>query len=211
MKQFQVKLGADNNWQIDVERLIKVRKAVGDGPVVYGDWNCGASQLDASRVARSVAHLDVMLEQPCKTLEECANVKNASGLPMKIDENVYDIASLLKAYNLGCIDAVALKLSKFGGLSAMRVARDLCQHLGIKMCVEDTWGSDINTATAIHLATATATQSILNVCDLSSYVSPRLDTEGPVRKDGMINISDTPGHGITPDAEVLGEPILTLE
>ena len=211
MKQFQAKLGADNNWQTDVERLRKVREAVGIGPLVYGDWNCGASQLDATRVARSVAHLDVMLEQPCKTLEECANVKKATGLPMKIDEGAYDNASLLKAYQLGCMDAVALKLSKFGGLSAMRSARDLCQHLGVKMCIEDTWGSDISTATAIHLATATDTQSIMNVCDLSAYVSPRLDTSGPVRKNGMIQIKDTPGHGITPDLSVLGEPILNLE
>jgi hypothetical protein len=28
----------------------------------------------------------------------------------------------------------------------MRRARDLCLHLGAKMCIEDTWGSDITTA-----------------------------------------------------------------
>jgi L-alanine-DL-glutamate epimerase-like enolase superfamily enzyme len=61
-----------------------------------------------------------MLEQPCKTFEECANVKRATGLPMKIDENAHDIASLLRAYELGCMDAVVLKLSKFGRLNAMR-------------------------------------------------------------------------------------------
>jgi len=51
----------------------------------------------------------------------------------------------------------------------------------------------------------------MNVCDLSGYVSPRLDPSGPVRKDGMICIEDLAGHGITPDIEVLGEPVLTLE
>ena len=71
-----------------------------------------------------VAHLDVMLEQPCKTLEDCAAVRQATGLPMKIDEGAHDLESLLKAHDLGVLDAVALKLSKFGGLSAMRRARD---------------------------------------------------------------------------------------
>lgn len=206
IKQFQCKLGSDNNWQTDAERLIRVRKAVGDGPLVYGDWNCGATQLDATRVARAVAHLDIMLEQPCKTLEECAEVKTTTGLPMKIDENAFDTASLLNAHKLGCMDAVALKLSKFGGLSAMRKARDLCIHLGAKMCIEDTWGSDITTATALHLATATPEKYILNVCDLSGYVSPRLDANGPVRKNGSISIGDVPGHGIEPDKSLLGEP-----
>ena len=211
IEQFQVKLGADNNWHNDVERLTQVRNAVGQGPLVYGDWNCGASQLDATRVARAVAHLDVMLEQPCATLEQCANVRRASGLPMKIDENAYDLSSLLQASTLGCMDAVALKLSKFGGLSAMRQARDLCLHLGTKMCIEDTWGSDIATATAIHLAMATPSKAVLNVCDLSDYVSPRLDNNGPVRHNGRIGVSDTPGHGVTPEPNVLGEPMMSLQ
>ncbi|MEM9277046.1 MAG: mandelate racemase/muconate lactonizing enzyme family protein [Pseudomonadota bacterium] len=210
MRQFQVKLGADNNWEKDVARLRKVREAVGNGPIVYGDWNCGSTQLDATRVGRAVADLDIMLEQPCKTLEECANVKRACGLPMKIDENAHDMASLLKAYELGCLDAVAVKLSKFGGLSAMRRARDLCVYMGAKMCIEDTWGSDITTATAIHLATATPVANILNVCDLSGYVSPRLDETGPSREDGMIRAGDKPGHGIEPDGEILGESLLEL-
>ena len=211
IKQFQVKLGADNDWQADVERLTQVRKAVGNGPLVYGDWNCGASQLDAIRIARAVAHLDIMLEQPCATLMQCANVKKATGLAMKIDESAHDTASLLEAYQLGCMDAVALKLSKFGGLSHMRRARDLCVHLGAKMCIEDTWGSDITTATAIHLATATPSKSIMNVCDLSAYVTPRLDTNGPQRNNGTIVIDDKPGHGITPNPDVLGTPLQTLE
>jgi L-alanine-DL-glutamate epimerase-like enolase superfamily enzyme len=83
MRQFQAKLGADNDWQADVASAsCKVREAVGDGPLVYGDWNCGATRLDATRtVGRAVAHLDVMLEQPCRTIEECAAVRAATGLP----------------------------------------------------------------------------------------------------------------------------------
>ena len=35
--------------------------------------------------------LDVMLEQPCPTLlDDCAAVRAATGLPMKIDENAHD-------------------------------------------------------------------------------------------------------------------------
>ncbi len=82
--QFQVKLGADGNVEADIARLRLVREAVGSGPLVYGDWNCGATSLDASRVGRAVRDLDVMLEQPCATLEDCARVRAATGLPMKI-------------------------------------------------------------------------------------------------------------------------------
>ncbi len=210
IRQFQVKLGADCNWEADAERLAKVRQAVGPGPLVYGDWNCGASRLHATRTGRAVAHLDIMLEQPCKTLEDCAAVRQATGLPMKIDENAHDLATLLRANELGCLDAVALKLSKFGGLSAMRRARDLCVHLGAEICAECTWGSDIVTAASLHFAASTPHGSLLNTCDLASYVFPRLCPDAPTRANGRIAPPEGPGLGVKPAPDVLGTPILEL-
>ncbi|MEY1554195.1 mandelate racemase/muconate lactonizing enzyme family protein [Yoonia sp. R2331] len=210
VRQFQAKLGADDNWEADAERLIKVRAAVGDGPLVYGDWNCGASKLHATRTGRAVAHLDVMLEQPCATLEDCAAVRQATGLPMKIDECAFDQSTLLRAHELGCLDAVALKLSKFGGLSAMRRARDLTVHLGAQICAECTWGSDIVTAASLHFAASTPRGALLNTCDLASYVAPRLCADAPTRRNGRIAPPEGPGLGVTPDPDVLGNPILEL-
>ena len=211
IRQFQVKLGADNDWLADVERLRAVRAAVGTGPLVYGDWNCGATKLTATRVGRAVRDLDVMLEQPCATIPDCADVRAATGLPMKQDETACDTASLLQAHASGCMDAVALKLSKFGGLSATRRARDLCLYLGAQMCVEDTWGSDITTAALLHLAASTPPKFLLNTCDLSSYVGPRLDPNAPSRSDGRIAPPTGAGLGVTPDLDLLGEPDLVLE
>ena len=209
--QFQAKLGASGDWQTDVERLAKVREAVGPGPLVYGDWNCGATTLDAIRVGRGAAHLDVMLEAPCATLEDCARVQSATGLPMKMDELAHDTASMLQAHSLGIMDAVALKLSKFGGLSATRRARDLCLHLGAKMCVECTWGSDIVTAAALHLGAAIPPSRVLNVCDLSGYVAPRLAPDAPTRAAGRIAPPGGPGLGIAIDESRLGAPDLILD
>jgi len=209
--QFQVKLGADRNWEADVARLSLVRETVGPGPLVYGDWNCGATRLDATRVGRAVAGLDIMLEQPCRTMAECAAVRAATGLPMKLDESAHDTASLLEGHRLGIMDAVALKLSKFGGVSAMRKARDLCLHLGARMCIEDTWGSDITTAAALHIGISTDPQRLLNVCDLSGYVGPRLDPTAPSRKGGRITAPEGAGLGVTPDPDLLGQADVTVE
>lgn len=204
--QFQAKLGAAGDWLMDVERLAKVREAVGPGPLVYGDWNCGATSLDATRVGRAAADLDVMLEQPCATIADCSRVRNATGLPMKLDEVAHDTASLLQGHGLGCMDAVALKLSKFGGLSATRRARDLCQYLGARMCIEDTWGSDITTAALLHLAVATDPARVLNACDLSGYVRPRIAPGAPSRAEGKIAPPDGPGLGVEVDVDLLGSP-----
>ncbi len=210
IRQFQVKLGADNNWEADIARLTLVREAVGSGALVYGDWNNSGTQLDCSRVARTVSHLDIMLEAPCPTMEECAAVKSASGLPMKMDELAHDTASLLQAHRMGIMDAVALKLSKFGGLSVTRRARDLCMHLGARMCIEDTWGSDITTSALLHLAAATAPRNLLNTCDLSGYVGPRIDENAPTRQNGRIAPPSGVGLGVSPNIEVLGQQAATF-
>ena len=211
MRQFQVKLGADNDPLKDIERLRAVRKAVGDGPLVYGDWNMGTDKLTATRVGRAVRDLDIMLEQPCPTIEDCASVKRATGLPAKQDETAHDMETVLKAHDLDCMDAMALKLSKFGGISKARAVRDLCVHLGTRLCVECTWGSDIVTAAILHLAASTPAKTIMNTCDLSHYVYPRIAPDAPERKDGRIAPPEGSGLGVTPDMSVLGDPIAVIE
>lgn len=211
MRQFQVKLGADDNHEADIARLVLVREAVGAGPLVYGDWNCGATSLDATRIGRAVSHLDIMLEQPCETISQCAAVRAATGLAMKLDENVHDVPSLLAGHAAGCMDVAALKLSKFGGVSALRKARDLCVSLGVKMCIEDTWGSDITTSAALHLGASTTPKYVMNVCDLSAYVSPKLDENLPVRQNGTISPPSGDGLGVTPDLDRLGSAHMVLD
>lgn len=210
IRQFQAKIGATGDWQTDVQRITAVRAAIGDGPILYCDWNCGATSYEAIRVGQAVKHLDVMLEQPCATLEACTKVRNATGMAMKIDENGHDIESLLKAHDLGCMDVVALKLSKFGGVSAIRKARDLCTELGVMMVIEDTWGSDITTAALSHLAVSTDPKYVLNACDLSGYVSPHIASDGPRRENGSLRPTTRPGLGINPDRDILGSPILSI-
>ncbi len=211
IRQFQVKVGADDDWRADVKRIRAVREAVGPGPLIYADWNCGATTLTAIRAARAVRDLDIVLEQPCASLEACAEVRRVAGVAMKIDESAHDMGSLLKAHALGCMDVVALKLSKFGGLSATRRARDLCLHLKTMMVIEDTWGSDITTAALAHLAVATPSKYLLNACDLSGYVTPHIAPDGPLRENARLAPSERPGLGVNPDATVLGDSVAVYQ
>ncbi|MEM7071734.1 MAG: enolase C-terminal domain-like protein, partial [Pseudomonadota bacterium] len=167
--------------------------------------------LDALRIARSIKHLNIMLEQPCPTLKECLQIREACALPMKLDESVYDVHSILNAYQSGCMDAAALKLSKMGGLSNTRKIRDLCLSLGTQMCIEDTWGSNIATAAALHLAASTPQKGLLNTCDLSGYVSPIIDSNAPKRKNGRIQPPENPGLGISPDLDILGTEKIIID
>ena len=64
IRQFQVKLGADCDNEADIARLRLVREAVGPGPIVYGDWNCGANRLDAIRVGSIAQRCAQIVREP---------------------------------------------------------------------------------------------------------------------------------------------------
>ncbi|MFO0891731.1 MAG: enolase C-terminal domain-like protein [Isosphaeraceae bacterium] len=60
-----------------------------------------------------------------------------------LDENVDSIDLLLRAHADRAMDVVNIKISKFGGLTRARQARDLCVTLGLGMTIEDSWGGDV--------------------------------------------------------------------
>ena len=101
--------------------------------------------------------VDVYIEQPCLTYEECLSVRRHTDHPFVLDENIDGLDVLLRAHADLAMDVVNLKISKLGGLTRTAQARDLCVSLGIAMTLEDSWGGDIVTAAIAHLAHSTPT------------------------------------------------------
>ena len=103
------------------------------------------------------------------------------------------------------LDAVALKLSKFGGLSAMRRARDLTVHLGAEICAECTWGSDIVTAASLHFAASTPQGSLLNTCIFPPMwagalrrTAPRVKMAASIRPKALASVSPLTSASLAP-------------
>ena len=103
-----------------------------------------------------------------------------------------------------------LKISKLGGLTRARQARDLCVELGIAMTIEDTWGGDIATAAIAHLAQSTPTELLFTSTDFNSYVTVSTADGAPRRDQGRMAASTAPGLGIEPRRDVLGRPVVEV-
>jgi len=57
--------------------------------------------------------------------------------PFVLDEVIDSLGVLLRGHADRAMDVVNLKISKFGGLTPVKQARDLCVSLGIAMTLED--------------------------------------------------------------------------
>lgn len=203
-RKFQLKVGGEPD--LDIERISAVAVALAPGDVLVADANGGWTQHEAVRVVDAVRALDVYIEQPCATYEECLAVRSKTDRPFILDEVIDGIAALLRAHADHAMDAINLKISKVGGLTKARQIRDVCISLGIAMTIEDQWGSDIITAAIAHLAHSTPSRLLFSSTDFNSYVTLRTADGAPIRKNGRLAASTAPGLGITV-LESIGEPI----
>jgi L-alanine-DL-glutamate epimerase-like enolase superfamily enzyme len=206
--RFQLKVGGDPDT--DIERIRAVRDMLRPSDRLVADANTGWSQHEAMRVVRAVRDLDVYIEQPCLSYEECLAVRRHTDHPFVLDENIDNLDMLLRAKADLAMDVVNLKISKLGGLTKIKMARDLCVTVGIAMTLEDSWGGDITTAAIAHLAHSTPEEFRFTSTDFNSYVTVSTADGAPQRVDGFMSASTSPGLGIEPKMEVLGKPVVVV-
>jgi L-alanine-DL-glutamate epimerase-like enolase superfamily enzyme len=204
-RRFQLKVGADP--LTDIERIKAVAAELVPGDVLIADANTGWLMHDAVRVVRGVRDVDVYIEQPCLTYEECLAIRRRTDHPFVLDESIDGISALLRANGDQAMDVVNIKISKFGGLTKARQARDLCVSLGVAMTIEDSWGGDIITAAISHLAHSTPTELLFTSTDFNSYVTTSIAEGAPQRVNGRMSASTQPGLGVSPKFDVLGDPV----
>jgi len=200
-RRFQLKVGGDPD--VDVARIRAVRSVLEPADALVADANTGWLPHQAARVVRAVRDVDVYIEQPCATYEECLSVRRRTDHPFVLDETIDGMGILLRAAGDLAMDVVNIKISKFGGLTRARQARDLCVSLGIAMTIEDSWGGDVTTAAIAHLAHSTPPELLFTSTDFNSYVTVSTAEGAPQRRNGRMAASSAPGLGVAPRAEFL--------
>ncbi len=207
-RRFQLKVGGDPDT--DIARIKAVADVLKPGDKLIADANTGWLMHEAARVVRGVKDVDVYIEQPCLSYEECLTIRRRTDHPFVLDEVIDGIEPLIKGHTDGAMDVVNLKISKLGGLTKAKQARDLCVSLGIAMTIEDSWGGDIATATIAHLAHSTPTEFLFTSTDFNSYVTVSTAEGAPQRQNGRLAASTAPGLGISPRMDVLGKVVVEV-
>ena len=208
-RRFQLKVGGDPTT--DIERIHAVAARLQPGDRLVADANTGWLMHDAMRVVRAVRDVDVYIEQPCLSYEECLSVRRHCDHPFVLDEVIDSVDVLMRGRADLAMDVVNIKISKFGGLTKARQARDLCISLGVAMTLEDSWGGDIVTAAIAHLAHSTPPEFLFTATDFNSYVTVSIAEGAPRRVNGRMAASTAPGLGIVPRMDILGKPVVVVD
>ena len=207
-RRFQLKVGS--NPDEDIDRIRLASGVLESGDKLIADANTGWLMHEAARVVRAVDDIDVYIEQPCETYEECLSIRERTSHPFVLDEVIDSLDILVRGHADRAMDVVNIKISKFGGITKAALARDLCVKLGIAMTLEDSWGSDVTTAAIAHLAHSTPTEYLFTSTDFNSYVTVSTADGAPQRIKGRMSASIEPGLGVKPKMDVLGNPVVKI-
>ncbi|MCT4656168.1 MAG: mandelate racemase/muconate lactonizing enzyme family protein [Cohaesibacter sp.] len=192
---------------LDIERIEAISAALPANEKVTFDVNRAWSPGVAIQVLNSVTARD-WVEQPCQTLEQCAQVAQRVANPIMLDECLHDFNDHLDAWKMRSCEGVKVKPNRVGGLTKARQIRDFGVSVGWQMHIEDVGGSALADTAAIHLASSTPEANRLaSWLGHDHLVIDPVPGQGARNRNGFATPPTMPGLGLTPDLDLLGDPV----
>lgn len=211
-QNFQLKVGRSSNIREDIEAIRLLDKHRLEGETIVVDPNKWWNPSHGLQVLNQVTDINFFIEQPCETYEECLEISRKTNKPMFLDESMITIQDLLRAIKDNAMQGIVCKISRVGGLSKAMLMRDICMASGKIMRMEDNGGADISTAINAHMAITVPSRHLMATYIATSFDDKRYcNEEFPVADGCVIPSSERPGLGITPDQELIGDPIAQFE
>lgn len=205
-RHLQVKVGS--TWREDVERIRTVWESAQRYDTVVVDANAYWSPAEAALVIKAIDDIPVHIEQPCRSLEANLTVRARTSKPFILDESLDSVAAVENAHAHSAFDNAMLKLSRFGGISGLKTARDACIRWGKGVTMEDMSGGAIITAASAHLAASTPPRNLVVASLIGIYQNESFGTGVTFDGPAHARLPEGSGLGVEVDVDALGDPIL---
>jgi L-alanine-DL-glutamate epimerase-like enolase superfamily enzyme len=206
---FKLKLGAESVKNLveqgipqtrdeDVEQVRAVREALGPAARIRIDVNAAWDLETARRRLRELEPFGIELaEQPVATLEEMAELAEATSIPLAADESVASLAEAEQALALGACAYTGIKLSKVGGPEAARAIAAV-----LPAYITSALDGPVGIAAAARVAQAVGGPLAHGLATQRLFA----ETIGAVEcelREGMLHLPPGPGLGVEIDEEAL--------
>jgi muconate cycloisomerase len=204
-RAMKVKVGIDD--EEDVERVVEVRRTVGDSVRLGVDANGAWTPVKAIEMVRRLTDEAgiVFAEQPVAPgdVEWLAEVRGAVDVPIIADESVYTPEDAVSLARAAAADVFSVYVGKSGGIAASRRIATIAAGAGLGWTIGSNLEMGVGSAAMIHLALATPGLTADFPCDIIGplyYTDELLETPLPIR-GGEARAPEGPGLGVTLDEE----------
>lgn len=195
---------------LNAQRIEACMEGRQTGEYFIVDANGGLGVESALRLLNILPKtLDFAFEAPCATWRECISLRRRTSVPIIWDELAQSEEDIVNLIAEDGADGIGLKISKNGGLTRCRRQRDICIAAGYTMSVQETTGSDIAFAAIVHLAQTVPKKYLRCVLECRDMVSLKTADGDYVVENGFISAPRSPGLGVSPRMDVLGDAVLS--
>lgn len=190
----------------DIERVRRIREAVGPDIILRIDANQGWSFADAVKALQGIAAYDVQFcEQPMRHWDDhyLPQLKKQSPVRLMADESVFDHRDAERLMAVKACDYVNIKFAKSGGIREATKINDVCAANNIPCMMGGMLESRVALTAFAHFAIAHANIVFydMDTCLLGHKIDPV--TGGVKYKGFLIEIPSAPGLGADASDEFL--------
>jgi L-Ala-D/L-Glu epimerase len=187
----KLKVGSDD----DRGRVAAVRAAAGPSVALRLDAKGAWGVDEAARAIAALAPAGLeLVEEPVHGLHAVRELRERVTVKIAIDETTAEDGALAS----GAADAVCLKLSRCGGISALLACAALARSCGTGVYLASTLDGPLGIAAALHAAAALSASGSLPPCGLAT-LSLFCELEDPLPpRGGEIALPAGAGLGVAP-------------
>lgn len=196
----KVKVGKPD-LEEDVERLSKIREAVGSFPIAV-DANQG---WDFPRALRAFSRFEqfnlLWIEEPLPSddISGHARLRKLVNTPVGLGENVYNISQFNEYFESGAVDFVQADVGRVGGITGYINIATLAQTHNLPMTPHFVFELSASLLSAVPNA------RFAEVTDGGTFIDLGVLTSAGTEKDGYYYPSDAPGTGLVFNWEYLND------
>jgi len=197
-RTYKLKMGLAS----DMAQIATVRSVLGPDVKIRIDANAAWSVPEAVERLKAMDEHDVELaEQPVAGLEQLAEVRACTRIPLAADESVASPRDARRAVDLGACRMATVKLAKVGGISeALAVAGEIPAYLSSAL------EGPVGIAAAAHCAQVlppdSATAGLAHGLATGRLFSETIGTGVAASRD-TLRVGDAPGLGVEVDTDAL--------
>jgi len=207
-KALKVKVGV--NPTEDVERIKRIREAIGENMQIRIDANQGWTSKQAIEALNKIEKFNIQFAEqpvPAEELKGLVEVRKNSPIPIMADESVHSPEDALRLIQAEAIDLINIKLMKSGGILKGRKIAAIAEAAGIPCMIGCMDESEIGIAAGAHLAAAVKN---IHYADLDSDIllKDKLVKKGGTKVKGSMRVfPKQDGLSIKElDEQILGKP-----